>query len=39
MTVTFGIYPEVSLKDAREMLVESKKVLRGGDDPGLKKKS
>jgi integrase len=38
-TLTFGLYPEVSLKEAREKLVEAKKLLREGNDPGLQKKA
>jgi hypothetical protein len=38
-TLTFGSYPEVSLKDAREKLVEAKRALREGIDPGQQKKN
>ena len=38
-TLTFGTYPEISLKIAREKLVDAKRLLREGIDPGLQKKT
>ncbi|MDR1086231.1 MAG: integrase arm-type DNA-binding domain-containing protein [Deltaproteobacteria bacterium] len=37
-TLTIGTYPEISLKEAREKLIDSKRNLREGIDPGLQKK-
>lgn len=37
-TLAFGIYPTVSLADARERLNEARKVLDEGNDPGEVKK-
>ncbi len=36
--LSFGIYPDISLQDAREKRREAKKLLDGGIDPGEKKK-
>jgi hypothetical protein len=33
-TLTFGTYPDLSLKEAREKLAEAKRILREGNDPG-----
>jgi integrase len=38
-TLTFGTYPDVSLKVAREKLVDAKRLLRQGINPGLQKKA
>ncbi|MBN2573613.1 MAG: integrase arm-type DNA-binding domain-containing protein [Deltaproteobacteria bacterium] len=32
-----GVYPEVSLKDARQRLEEERRILRGGEDPSRKR--
>jgi integrase len=37
--LAFGVYPEVSLKTARELRDEARRVLRGGADPGELKKA
>jgi integrase len=37
--MTFGTYPQVSLKEAREKLSEAKKALQAGLNPGLQKKA
>jgi integrase len=37
-TLALGVYPEVSLKDARRMVAEAKAQLLQGIDPGQKKK-
>ena len=37
-TLSFGEYPTISLKDARERRDEAKKLLANGIDPGEKKK-
>jgi integrase len=37
-TLTLGVYPDLSLRDARESVIEAKKTLRAGIDPGSKKK-
>ncbi|MDR1039217.1 MAG: Arm DNA-binding domain-containing protein [Deltaproteobacteria bacterium] len=34
-TLTSGTYPDMSLKEAREKLVDAKWLLRDGADPGL----
>ena len=36
--LSLGVYPDVSLKDARECCAEAKKVLRQGLDPGVVRK-
>jgi hypothetical protein len=36
--LTIVTYPEISLKEAREKLIDSKRTLREGVDPGLQKK-
>lgn len=38
-TLSFGEYPVVSLKDARDRREEAKKMLANGIDPGAQKKS
>ena len=38
-TLSFGVWPEVSLTDAREMRNEAKLVLKSGKDPSQVKKS
>lgn len=37
--LALGVYPTVSLKDAREKREAAKRVLAGGDDPGVAKKT
>ncbi len=37
--LAFGVYPAVSLKDARDSQAAAVKVLQGGDDPGELRKS
>ena len=37
--LAFGVYPDVSLKDARDCREEARKVLASGDDPGALKKA
>ncbi|NTW89176.1 MAG: integrase arm-type DNA-binding domain-containing protein [Desulfobulbaceae bacterium] len=37
--ISFGVYPEVSLKDAREKLDAARKMLAQGIDPGEERKS
>ncbi len=37
-TLALGVYPSVSLKDAREAVANAKKLLKNGVDPGQKKK-
>jgi integrase len=37
--LSFGVYPDVSLKEAREKLDEARKHLEGGRDPGAMRKS
>ena len=37
--LAFGVYPDVSLKEARERRDEARKVLERGDDPGALKKA
>ena len=37
--LTFGTYPELSLKEARERCAESRKLLGGGIDPSVQKKT
>ncbi|MDR1051563.1 MAG: Arm DNA-binding domain-containing protein [Deltaproteobacteria bacterium] len=32
--MTFGTYPDVTLKEAQEKPVEAKRILREGEDPG-----
>ena len=36
--LTFGMYPQISLKEARERCAESRKLLGGGIDPSVQKK-
>ncbi len=37
--MAFGVYPGVSLKDARELANRARTVLKAGDDPGLLRKA
>ena len=37
--VVFGVYPTVTLADARRRRDESKKILAGGGDPGQEKQA
>ncbi len=37
--LAFGVYPAVSLKTARELATEARKVLKAGDDPGQLRKA
>ena len=37
-TLAFGVYPEISLREAREKKTEARRLLREGIDPSLKKK-
>ena len=37
--LTFGTYPDISLKEARERCAESRKLLGGGIDPSVQKKA
>jgi len=37
-TLAFGVYPEISLKVARELHLEARECLAGGDDPVAKKR-
>ncbi len=37
--LAFGVYPAVSLKDAREKAEAARKLLQAGDDPGETKKA
>jgi integrase len=37
--LSFGVYPDVSLKEAREKLDEARKHLEGGRDPGALRKA
>jgi integrase len=36
--LSFGVYPDVSLKEAREKLAEARMHLEGGHDPGVLRK-
>lgn len=36
--LALGVYPSVSLKDAREQAAQARKALQAGDDPGLLRK-
>jgi integrase len=38
-TMTFGTYPMVSLKEAREKLLEAKKTIKSGVNPSIQKKA
>jgi len=38
-TLSLGVYPEVSLKEARQRRDEAREALRRGDDPARKKKN
>ncbi|MDR1080450.1 MAG: Arm DNA-binding domain-containing protein [Deltaproteobacteria bacterium] len=38
-TLTFGTYPDLSLKDARERLADAKRLLREGADSGIRGKA
>ncbi|MDR1298003.1 MAG: integrase arm-type DNA-binding domain-containing protein [Deltaproteobacteria bacterium] len=38
-TLTFGTYPDLTLKEARERLADAKRLLREGSDPGLRGKA
>lgn len=35
---TFGVYPQISLREAREACFDVKKLIRGGIDPAVEKK-
>ncbi|MDR1296145.1 MAG: Arm DNA-binding domain-containing protein [Deltaproteobacteria bacterium] len=37
--LTFGTYPDLTLKEARERLADAKRILREGSDPGLRGKA
>jgi integrase len=37
--LAFGVYPEVSLKEARDKATEARSQLRAGDDPGAMRKA
>ena len=37
-TQAFGVYPEISLKEAREKRSEARKIIANGKDPALEKK-
>ena len=37
--LSFGVYPRVSLKEARERAIEARSVLAVGDDPGAQRKA
>lgn len=37
--LAFGVYPAVSLKGARDLAIDARKVLEAGDDPGALRKS
>lgn len=37
--LAFGVYPAVSLKDARDLAVNARKVLQAGGDPGEQRKT
>lgn len=37
--MAFGVYPGVSLKDARELANHARKSLKAGDDPGVLRKA
>jgi integrase len=37
--LAFGVYPAVSLKDARDQATAARKVLQAGDDPGALRKA
>ena len=37
--MAFGVYPGVSLKDARELANQARTALKAGDDPGLLRKA
>lgn len=37
--LAFGVYPAVSLKDARDQATAARKVLQSGDDPGALRKA
>jgi len=37
--LTFGVYPQLSLKEARAACADAKKMLSGGIDPAMQKKS
>ncbi|MDR0550369.1 MAG: Arm DNA-binding domain-containing protein [Deltaproteobacteria bacterium] len=39
MTMTFGTYPLLSLKEARDKLAEAKKTLRLASKPNASKKN
>lgn len=38
-TMAFGVYPEISLTDARDAVMEARKLLRDNIDPNAKKKA
>jgi integrase len=38
-TVSFGVYPDISLADARERLNEARKLLAAGGDPAMQRKA
>ncbi len=37
--LAFGVYPDVGLKDARELATNARKVIQAGDDPGELRKA
>jgi Arm DNA-binding domain len=37
--LALGVYPAVTLKQARELTAEARKLLRAGDDPGAQRKA
>ena len=37
--LAFGVYPAVSLKDARDLAAAARKVIQSGDDPGAIRKA
>ena len=37
--LAFGVYPAVSLKDARDRAADARKLMQGGDDPGALRKT
>jgi hypothetical protein len=39
LTMTFGTYPMITLKEARDKLVDAKRALNTGIDPGAQKKA
>ncbi len=37
--LAFGVYPSVSLRDARDRAADARKLMQGGDDPGALRKT